>query len=174
MRPSCPARCWRRVARRLAEELPIPAVLRRVSTRPQAGKPRAAAAASPNVKLAGSGALCAGLLSSFDGVLSSFDGVYLVRRSRNGIVAAAGEWMAAGEAPDCKRISLDDTVSFDRLIAVVRAGRLIAAGPRPARRNPVLVKADERQRSRPHAGPPSSLSARIPALSSSSTTARFS
>src|SRR5437870_9888689 len=98
------------------------------------------------------------------------------RPSRNRIEAAAVERVAADESPDGERISLKDAVALDRLVPVVRAGRLKAAGPRPTARDVSLVEANRRQGCLFHAGvsPAAASSARMPALTSRSTTARFS
>src|SRR5215210_9601368 len=67
-------------------------------------------------------------------------------RSRDWIVSATAEWIAAQDTPDSQTAAGKDTVPCHGLIAILRATRNEAAGGRQQRRDRLPVERDDQQR----------------------------
>src|SRR4051812_33218367 len=64
---------------------------------------------------------------------------------RDRVEASVAERVAAQQAPGREQRAAGDPEAFDRLHRIGRAGRLVAAAARSARRDPALVGAQRRQ-----------------------------
>src|SRR5919112_4238990 len=67
-------------------------------------------------------------------------------RSRDRIVSATAEWIAAQDTPDSQTAAGKDTVPRHGLITILRATRNEAAGRRQQRRDRLSIECDDQQR----------------------------